>query len=118
MVDKLIQQVKSKDAAQRKQAIIGLANSGHPRSVDVLHQISTSDPDPALRDYAAKAEAHARKKVAQIEALSADPFVSSGAVLAESAPNYAALSSDPTPASSTARGQLNNAYGAKVNGDN
>ncbi len=97
MVDQLIRQMKSEDLDQRRQAIVGLANSGDSRSVALLHEIATTDPVSALRDLAAKAELHAKKKLAQQPQQASAP----------------ALSGD----SLEARGQLNNAFSSKANGD-
>jgi hypothetical protein len=117
MVDDLVRRLKSKDANERKQAIVALANSGDPRAVEILRKVAASDPQPVLREIAAKAESHLRSKLGQSTLMPLQASYSSGTALSESAPDYTSLSSDRTPSSSSARGQLNNAYGAKVNGD-
>jgi len=61
MFDDYVQQLRSQDPAQRREAIIGLGKLGDPRALSYLGQVYKTDPDPALRDLAAKAGRHIQK---------------------------------------------------------
>jgi hypothetical protein len=61
MFDNYIQQLSSEDPAQRRGAIIGLGKLGDPRALNHLGRVYKTDPDPALRDLAAKAGRHIQK---------------------------------------------------------
>ena len=53
-----LQLLTSPDVADRRQAVIGLGNSGEERALQVLAIVYKHDPDPALRDLAFKAGRH------------------------------------------------------------
>jgi hypothetical protein len=55
MLDDPIQQLDSTDPAQRRRAIIALANSGDPAALKPLAAVYRTDPDPAIRELALKA---------------------------------------------------------------
>src|SRR5258708_334770 len=55
MFDQYLQQLVSQDAAQRRQAIIALGNSGDAQALAALANVYKTDPDPALRELALKA---------------------------------------------------------------
>ncbi|HVO69584.1 MAG TPA: HEAT repeat domain-containing protein [Aggregatilineaceae bacterium] len=55
MLDDTIQQLNSTDPAQRRSAIIALANSKDPAALKRLAAIYRTDPDPAIRELALKA---------------------------------------------------------------
>ncbi len=124
----MFQQLQNSDPAQRRQAIIALANSGDPRALNALQKVSTSDSEPALRQLAERAVRHIESKQAQAAAPSApaDP----------NPPQLSPSDSSPPPgtasnwsqqieqlnAASTnnialARGQVNNAFGSYASGD-
>jgi hypothetical protein len=61
MFEDFIRQLTSDDPAQRRDAIIGMGKLGDPRALSYLGQVYKTDPDPALRDLAAKAGRHIQK---------------------------------------------------------
>jgi hypothetical protein len=62
MIDQWIQQLKSPDPDQRRQAIIALANTRDPAALAPLAALYRGDPDPALRDMALKAGRYIRQE--------------------------------------------------------
>lgn len=61
MFEQLVDQLKSADAAERREAIIGLGKLADPRALSHLAQVYKTDSDPALRELAAKAGRHINK---------------------------------------------------------
>jgi len=62
MFDQLSEQLKSSEATQRRQAIVGLGKLADQRALPLLANIFRSDPDPALRELAKKAGQHIKKQ--------------------------------------------------------
>lgn len=60
MTDEIIHQLHSLDPAERRQAIIRLANDRNPESLPLLASVYRSDPVPELRDLALKAGRYIR----------------------------------------------------------
>ncbi len=60
-LEQLVQQLRSPDAAQRRQAIMALANLRDPAALPSLAHIYRNDPDMELRDLALKAERYIRQ---------------------------------------------------------
>lgn len=72
MLDTYLRQLHSDDPAQRRQAIVALANSRDPAALKPLAALFRSDPDPALRELALKAGRYLRqyapeKPVSEVE---------------------------------------------------
>lgn len=61
MIEPLLRQLQSPDPAQRRQAIMGLANSKDPAALPALAKIYRQDPDQELRDLALKAGRYIRQ---------------------------------------------------------
>jgi hypothetical protein len=55
MFEKYLQYLRSIDSDIRREAIIALGKSGDPRALSALAYVYQTDPDPALRELAAKA---------------------------------------------------------------
>jgi hypothetical protein len=55
MFEQHVARLKSIDVGQRREAIVALGKSGDPRALPHLNRIATADPDPSLRELAAKA---------------------------------------------------------------
>ncbi|NDJ79219.1 MAG: HEAT repeat domain-containing protein, partial [Chloroflexi bacterium] len=64
MLTDLIQQLRSSDPAQRRAAIIALANTKNPAATNHLTAIQHNDPDPELRELALKAETYIHQHTA------------------------------------------------------
>ncbi len=83
MLKPYIRQLKSQDAAERRQAIKALARLRNPAAVPILETVANSDPDPALRELAQKAiqfieanaDPNAARSVAAPSALPALPEI-------------------------------------------
>lgn len=60
-MDALIRQLKDKDPAQRRAAILALGNSKDKRALKYLAEVYRNDPDPALQQLAYKAGAFIKK---------------------------------------------------------
>lgn len=60
-LEQLVQRLRSPDAAQRRQAIMALANLRDPAALPALAHIYRNDPDTELRDLALKAERYIRQ---------------------------------------------------------
>jgi len=73
MFENYIQQLKDRNAAVRRDAIIALGKLADPRALSYLGQIYKNDPDPALRELAAKAGRHIQKLRQQAQATSSGP---------------------------------------------
>lgn len=56
MVEQYIEQLTSRDPNRRRTAIIALSKTGDARALGPLNSVAQTDPDPALRELAAKAE--------------------------------------------------------------
>ena len=69
MIDQWIQQLKSPDPEQRRQAIVALANTRDPAALAPLAAIYRGDPEPALREMALKAGRYIRQESQKSEAL-------------------------------------------------
>ncbi|MCC6614857.1 MAG: hypothetical protein IT320_15355 [Anaerolineae bacterium] len=65
MIEVYLQQLKSKDAARRREAIVALGKSNDPAALQPLADIYRNDPDPALRDLALKAGRYLRQHMSQ-----------------------------------------------------
>lgn len=65
MNNQLLSQLTHQDPHQRRQAIIALGKSGNPAALEPLQQVYKSDPDPAVRELAAKAGYHIKALQAQ-----------------------------------------------------
>ncbi|MEB2288205.1 MAG: HEAT repeat domain-containing protein [Anaerolineae bacterium] len=61
MLDTYLLQLRSDDPAQRRAAIIALANSRDPAALRPLAETFKNDPDPALRELALKAGRYLRQ---------------------------------------------------------
>jgi len=61
MLDTYLHQLSSDDPAQRRQAIVALANSRDPAALKPLAAAFKNDPDPALRELALKAGRYLRQ---------------------------------------------------------
>ncbi|MBN1967331.1 MAG: HEAT repeat domain-containing protein [Anaerolineae bacterium] len=62
MIDDLIRQLHSPDPAERRAAIIALANTKDPAALKPLSEVYRDDPDPALRELALKAGRYIQQK--------------------------------------------------------
>ncbi|MBE0688551.1 MAG: HEAT repeat domain-containing protein, partial [Anaerolineae bacterium] len=65
MIDIYIQQLKSEDAARRREAIVALGKSNDPSALQPLAEVYRNDPEPALRDLALKAGRYLRQHTSQ-----------------------------------------------------
>jgi ABC-type multidrug transport system permease subunit len=61
MLDTYLRQLSSDDPAQRREAIVALANSRDPAALKPLAATFKNDPDPALRELALKAGRYVRQ---------------------------------------------------------
>ncbi len=61
MLDTYLRQLHSDDPAQRRQAIVALANSRDPAALKPLAAVFKNDPDPAIRELALKAGRYLRQ---------------------------------------------------------
>ncbi|MEP0762760.1 MAG: hypothetical protein HRF48_08500 [Chloroflexota bacterium] len=61
MLDTYLRQLSSDDPAQRREAIVALANSRDPAALKPLAATFKNDPDPALRELALKAGRYLRQ---------------------------------------------------------
>jgi tetratricopeptide (TPR) repeat protein len=55
MIESLLQQLQSPDPAERKQAIVALANTRNPEALAALQHVYQNDPELELREMALKA---------------------------------------------------------------
>ncbi len=65
MIEDYLEQLKSADPVQRRQAIIALGKSGDERALRPLAALIKTDPDPVLRELALRAGKHIRGLSAQ-----------------------------------------------------
>lgn len=61
MQKQIMEKLGSPNVAQRRQAVVALANSGDPDTVDILNRVASSDEDDGVRELAQKAADHVRK---------------------------------------------------------
>ena len=61
MFEQYVEALQSTDAARRREAIIGLGRLADPRALRHLADVYRRDPDPVLRELAAKAGRHIQK---------------------------------------------------------
>jgi hypothetical protein len=73
MIDQWIQQLKSPDPKQRRQAIVALANTRDPAALAPLAAIYRGDPDPTLRAMALKAGRYIRQESGKTQAAPPPP---------------------------------------------
>jgi hypothetical protein len=124
-IDELIKQSTNSNPAERKKAIVALANTGDPRGLDQLAIIAASDSDATLRELASRAQRYMSEKLGGSPASSASSSYSSTSPAASSSSygdsysdaytTNSSPSSDFTP--STGRAYVNNAMGSHANGD-
>jgi hypothetical protein len=118
MSNQVIQDLKSSDPARRRAAIISLADSPDPNAPAWLTRVAQTDPDPKLRDLAAKAQRHAEKKRWQNAAQpSAIPASEPEPAAPSWAQNIDRINANLNDDAAIAQGQLNNAFGSFNNGD-
>jgi hypothetical protein len=70
---KLLKQIKHKDATERRKAILALADCRDAGGVKVLEDAAQNDPEPKLREKAARAAQHLQEQVAKAAAHAANP---------------------------------------------
>ena len=78
-LEQLIQQLRSPDAAQRRQAIMALANMRDPAALQPLAHIYRNDPDTELRELALKAGRYIRQAADAAQASASGTGASTGA---------------------------------------
>lgn len=65
MIDTFVKQLKSNDAARRREAIIALGKSNDRAALQPLAEVYKNDPEPALRELALKAGRYLRQQTQQ-----------------------------------------------------
>ncbi|HEX3051399.1 MAG TPA: HEAT repeat domain-containing protein [Aggregatilineaceae bacterium] len=113
MINDLLHQLNSPDPAQRRSAIIALANSRDPSALSSLARIYQTDPDPALREMALKAGRYIQQYAKQQQQASGSSYTASAGATSTGA--------DKPPISKRdeelARGYLDAATGHATAGD-
>jgi hypothetical protein len=117
MIDELIRQLQSPDPAERRNAIIALANTKDPAALKPLATVYRSDPDPALREMALKAGRYIHQ---QSEPMQAGPGPSMGAADDSAGASAAQIGGTSEPVSKRkqqiAKGHLDAAVGFHTQG--
>lgn len=98
MIDELLRQLQDPDPAERRSAIIALANTKNPAALKPLAQVYRSDPDPDLRELALKAGRYLHQQSQPVEAAESDYAAPAG-----TADNSAGSDAAQQPRQSTPR---------------
>lgn len=70
---RILKQIKNADPQQRRKAIIALADSRDMAAIKPLQEIEQGDPEPKLRELAAKAQTHLKEQMDKMAAFAANP---------------------------------------------